>query len=187
MSRAMKYVLAVILCSVSVCFLPNQVMAQKVASAACGRCGRTVPPWSRAGGTCPWCGVVWGYEQNHYNDHSTAPAFYPPQMSLSWPPAPSRSGLREEARQRRVEYLRYLEAREVEKRAERRERLREATEEWRLRDDPHARALRHLAVAAKYQEQGDTKVAACYCRLAKRTSPEVAIEAEALLAGLAAQ
>ena len=33
-------------------------------SASCGKCGKAVSPSSKAGGTCPYCGVRWGRENS---------------------------------------------------------------------------------------------------------------------------
>lgn len=40
-------------------------------SASCGKCGKAVPPSSRTGGTCPYCGVRWGRESSTTINSST--------------------------------------------------------------------------------------------------------------------
>ena len=41
-------------------------------SASCGKCGKAVPSNSKAGDTCPYCGVRWGRENSTTINSSTS-------------------------------------------------------------------------------------------------------------------
>lgn len=136
----------------------------------CSACGAIVPSWSQAGNTCPYCGAYWGNE----TWSSGGPSYFNPAAAwamfrfLQW---------QQLYQQRLLEHQEYTEGMQelrdhlIEKRKHRRDRIQEATELFRLRDDPVQRAERYVAAGLGSEADGALDVAAAYYRLATGLVP----------------
>ncbi|MCY2987229.1 MAG: hypothetical protein NTY19_05090 [Planctomycetota bacterium] len=138
--------------------------AQVIVTAECSKCKKPVPITSRAGQTCPHCGIYWSGEQSKggENDADSAP-LTPLEMLALWQAM---------LLQQRIAKMQELREEIAAKRELKRQWAREETERVRAHDDPQQRAKQHLDAALACEHNGDVMAAAAFYRLVIRSQPE---------------